>query len=118
MYELLFWQYYEDVYLNHHEVYEKLCDKEVIEGLENLPTEVILNRISNVFSTWENLPDNSWKSKDDSGAFQLQITSQSVKVDCYGTNGKVMDKIVDIMDEFKCPLYDPQIPARYDAFFE
>jgi hypothetical protein len=25
-----------------------------------------------------------------------------------------MNKLVDLMAEFKCPLYDPQVPERYD----
>ena len=49
MYELLFWQYADEIYLNHHEVYEKLCDAENVEGLEILPIAIILNRIENVF---------------------------------------------------------------------
>jgi len=118
MYELLFWQYADDVYLNHHIVYEKLCEQEHVDGLENLPIDVILNRITNVFSTWEKLDDNSWKNSDGLGAFQIKYTEQSIKVDCYGTNGKTMDKLVAVMEEFKCSLYDPQIPARYDDYFE
>jgi hypothetical protein len=29
-----------------------------------------------------------------------------------------MNKLVDIMEEFKCPLYDPQVPERYDEMNE
>jgi hypothetical protein len=29
-----------------------------------------------------------------------------------------MDALVGIMEEFKCPLYDPQVPARYDEMYE
>ena len=53
MYELLFWKYEEGVYLNHQEVYEAIDDELPVEGLEKLPTEVILNRINSVFSKWE-----------------------------------------------------------------
>ena len=51
MYELVFWNYQEEVYLNHHLVYEAIEAKEMVEGLENLPVDVILNRIANVFLT-------------------------------------------------------------------
>ena len=118
MYELIFWSYLDQVYLNHHEVYEKLCDGEMVDGLENLATGVIINRIENVFSTWEKLDKDSWKNSHGAGAFQIKITQQSVKIDCYGTDGKTMDLIVSTMDEFKLPLYDPQVPARYDEYFE
>jgi hypothetical protein len=48
----------------------------------------------------------------------LEPLHKSIQIDCYGTEGKTMDKIVGIMEEFKCPLYDPQIPARYDEMYE
>ena len=118
MYELLFWKYEEGIYLNHHEVYEALDENIVVEGLEKLPTDVILNRINSVFSKWERVDDISWKNTDGPGAFCVKTTANSVKIECYGTAGTTMDKLVDILDEYKCPLYDPQIPARYDEMFE
>ena len=119
MYELVFWKYLEEVYLNHHEVYEFISEEQVtIEGLEELPVQVILNRIASVFSKWEKVDDKSWKNKDGVGAFQVRTTPQSIKIDCYGTLGSTMDTLVNIMEEFKCPLYDPQVPERYDEMSE
>jgi hypothetical protein len=118
MYELIFWQYDEEIYLNHHEVYEALSENENVDGLRLLQTTVILNRISKVFSDWQQVDQNSWQNPKNSEAFQIKTTAQSVKIDCYGTNGKTMDLLVSILDEFNCPLYDPQVPARYDEFFE
>jgi hypothetical protein len=118
MYELLFWNYKEGIYLNHHLVYEAIADNELVEGLDMLPVEVIINRINKVFASWEKVDEFSWKNSAGQGAFHIKTTTQSIKIDCYGTQGKTMDTLVDIMDEFKCPLYDPQIPERYDEFNE
>ena len=118
MYELLFWRYEEGVYLNHHLVYEAIEDNEPVEGLEILPIDLMLNRINSVFSQWERVDQNSWKNNEGPGAFHVKTTPNSVKIDCYGTVGTTMDKLVDIMEEYKCPLYDPQIPARYDEMNE
>ncbi|MGO4820861.1 MULTISPECIES: hypothetical protein [unclassified Flavobacterium] len=118
MYELLFWKYLEGVYLNHQEVYESLEEEATIDGLEELPIQLILNRIASVFSKWEKVDDTSWKNSNGVGAFQVKTTPQSIQIDCYGTEGKTMDKLVDIMEEFKCPLYDPQVPERYDEMTE
>jgi hypothetical protein len=52
MYELLFWKYLDEVYLN-HQVYESLEEQPTVEGLEELPVQVILNRIASVFANWE-----------------------------------------------------------------
>lgn len=118
MYELLFWRYLEEIYLNNQEVYEALTEKEEVDGLAILPVDVIVNRINSVFSEWERVDENSWKNTKGKGAFQVTATPQSVKIDCYGTEGKTMNKLVDIMQEFKCPLYDPQVPERYDEMNE
>jgi len=118
MYELLFWQYQDGIYLNHHLVYEALVEQQEVEGLETLPVQVILNRIASVFSNWEKVDDNSWKNPKGKGAFQVRTTRQSIQIDCYGTEGKTMNLLADTLDEFKCPLYDPQVPVRYDEMNE
>lgn len=118
MYELLFWKYKEEIYLNNHEVYERLLDKEVIEGLETLQIEVIVNRIAKVFVTWERIDDFSFKNTSGVGAFHIITTPKSIQINCYGTKGADMEKLCTIMEEFKCPLYDPQVPVRYDEFQE
>lgn len=118
MYELLFWKYLEGVYLNHHEVYEAIDEQQEVEGLETLPITVILNRFHTVFSNWEKVDESSWKNPNGKGAFQIKTTPQSIKIDCYGTEGKTMNLLVDTMAEFKCPLYDPQVPERYDEMSE
>ena len=118
MYELVFWRYLDGFYLNHQEVYEAIIEQQEVAGLEELPTTVILNRINSVFSKWEKVDENSWKNPTGKGAFQVEVTPKSVQIDCYGTEGKTMDILVDTMAEFKCPLYDPQVPERYDEMSE
>jgi hypothetical protein len=113
MYELVFWQYKEGIYLNHQLVYESLVEEEIVEGVEELPVTVILNRIASVFSAWEKVDNNSWK-----GAFQVKTTSQSIHIDCYGTEGKTMELLAATLEEFKCPCYDPQVPVRFDEMNE
>ena len=118
MYELVFWRYLEGFYLNHQEVYEAIIEQQEVAGLEQLPTIVILNRINSVFSKWDKVDENSWKNPNGKGAFQVEATPQSIQIDCYGTEGKTMNLLVDTLAEFKCPLYDPQVPERYDEMTE
>ena len=118
MYELLFWKYKEGIYLNHHLVYEALVEQESVEGLEDLPVDVIINRINSVFSNQEKVDESSCKNTTGKGAIHVKTTPQSIQIDCYGTEGKTMNLLADTMEEFKCPLYDPQIPVRYDEMNE
>ena len=116
MYELVFWKYSEGIYLNHHLVYEAIAEGQMIDGLEDIPVTIIVNRLQNKFFHWDKVDENSWQNPDGGGAFQIKLTKQSVKIDCYGTQGKQMDVMASVMEEFQCPLYDPQIPFRYDEF--
>ncbi|PDS26239.1 hypothetical protein [Flavobacterium branchiophilum] len=118
MYELVFWQYQEGIYLNHQLVYESLAEGNAVDGLENLQIDIILNRINNIFKDWEKIDDDSWKNPKGKGAFQIKTTLQAVFIDCYGTEGKIMDKLVAILEEYHAVLYDPQIPIRYDEWNE
>ena len=82
MYELLFWRYKDGIYLNHQEVYEAIEEQEAVEGLEDLPTVVIINRINSLFSKWERVDENSWKNNQGKGAFHIKTTPQSIKMNC------------------------------------
>lgn len=93
MYELLFWKYQDEVYLNNQEVYEALIEKQPIAGLEELPVTVILNRIAKVFSDWTKEDDFSYRNTNGVGAFHILTTPQSIQINCYGTQGKTMDKL-------------------------
>ena len=118
MYQLFFWKYKEGIYLNHQEVCESLEELESVDGLEELPITVIINRVNGLFKNWERVDKNSWKNSEGIGAFQILTTPQSVRIDCYGTEGKTMDLLTKMMEEFNCPLYDPQVPVRYDEMNE
>lgn len=116
MYELIFWKYADEIYMNHHLVYEAILEGKTVDGLAEIPVITICNRIQNLFSDWEKVDDESWKNAKTNAAFQIKTTAQSMIINCFGTNGKDMDKLVSILEEFQCPLYDPQIPMRYDEF--
>jgi hypothetical protein len=73
---------------NHHEVYEPFEEQAEIEGLEILPVQVILNRIASVFSKWEKSGRRQLKNNSGVGAFHIRTTPHSIKIDCYGTEGK------------------------------
>ena len=114
-YDLDFWKYESEPGngFNHQDVYEKLSDGKVVTGLETLPINNILSRISDVFESdgWHKLDELNWESEN--GAFQIFTTSQFVRIDCYGMNGDDMNKFIDVATEFGCPLYDPQVGNRF-----
>lgn len=43
------------------------------------------------------------------GTFQIMTTPQFVRME-----GEDMNKFIDTLDEYGCPLYDPQVGERFD----
>jgi len=114
-YDLDFWKYKKGVSLDNQTVYLKACcDGENVDGLEDLPIDEILKKIDETFSSWEKLDKESYENSSGEGAFQIETTPQSVRFDCYGVTEDDMNLIIEIMYDFGCPLYDPQVPERYD----
>ena len=111
-YDLGFWKQDPNLAIHPQSAYERLSEGEAVEGLEELPIDKIMIRISETFTAgWEKLDPNNWESSQ--GAFQVLTTPQSFRVDCYGLTGDDMNLFIDIGKEFGCLLYDPQEGVRY-----
>ncbi|MCH5349556.1 MAG: hypothetical protein J1E40_09550 [Oscillospiraceae bacterium] len=112
---LAFWKYEDGVYLDNQKVYEEACcDEKIIDGLSTLPTDRILGRVSEVFADYDKLDERNYESSN--GSFTVSTTEQSVLFDCgWSMLMTELNKIIDIMAEFDCPFYDPQIKTRFDG---
>lgn len=115
-YDLDFWKYKDGVYLNNQVVYESCSDEKVVDGLENLLIDAILIDIQTAFTDWKMEESNiDYENPEGKGAFQIYYTTQFIRFDCYGMEGEDMNRIIDVMLKYDCPLYDPQVPKRYDG---
>lgn len=113
--DLNFWKYKENATHDDAEVYQTACcDGELMEELEMLPIDEILKKISVAFPDWTVQNNGKDYEKEGHGAFQIFTTSQIVRFDCYGVPEADMNSLMDVLIEFGCPLYDPQISTRFD----
>ncbi len=114
--DLNFWKYKEGAAHDDSRVYElACCDGGHMDVLEPLPIDEIIGKTAAVFSGWDS-PDNCHYEKENRGAFEIFTTPQIVRFDCSGMLGEDMNALIDILAEFGCPLYDPQVPARFDSW--
>ena len=113
--QLAFWKYENGVYLDNKKVYEEVCcGGKRMEGLAALPIESIINKVGEVFADYDKLDDRNYESGK--GSFSVSTTEQSVLFDCgYSLPETELNKIIDIMLEYDCPFYDPQIETRFDG---
>ena len=114
--DLNFWKYKKGMLHDNNRIYSKACcDGELVEELENLPIDEILDKIASVFSDWTVL-DKGHYEKEGRGAFEIFTTSQIVRFDCYDMQEADKNSLMDILIDFGCPLYDPQISTRFDGW--
>ena len=114
--DLDFWKYREGAVHNDSRIYETACcDGEISEDLETLPIKEILEKVAAAFPGWKALNSKSYENED-GGAFEIFTTSQIVRFDCYGMKGEDMNRLMDVLAEFGCPLYDPQVSTRFDSW--
>ncbi len=112
--DLDFWKYKDGARKEDGKVYEAVCcEGGSMDTLAELPVKDIMKRVGEVFSDWVSANSVDYE-KDGFGAFSISSTNQAVRFDCYDMTGEDMIRIVDLMKEFGCPLYDPQIGERFD----
>lgn len=111
--QLVFWKYNDGVNPDNKKVYEAICEGSDVEGLSELPTDLILKRVNEVFCDYEKIDEYNFDSEK--GSFTFTASKQSVIFDCgWSTEFDELNKMIDLMKEFDCPLYDPQINERFD----
>ncbi len=114
--ELNFWKYKEGVMHDDERIYRQACcDGELVAELESLPVDEILDKIASAFSDWTVRNKRDYE-KEGRGAFEVFTTSQIVRFDCYSMQEADMNSLMDLLIDFGCPLYDPQIETRFDGW--
>lgn len=110
--DLSFWKYEEAVNYKPYDVYASLSDGKSVMGVATLPIDEVRVRIDEVFCDWEKLDDNHLAYDEE--VIEIYTTEQFVRFDCYGVSEENMNKLIDIMLEFDCRLYDSSIDVRFD----
>lgn len=104
-------EFQENVF-EHSIIYEKLSNAEYVEEVAELPVDLVKAEIEKVYSGWEKEDENNYTL--DSEAFELMLTNQFVRIDCYGMTEQHMNQMIDVMDKLDCSLYDSAIDVRFE----
>jgi hypothetical protein len=120
-YDLAFWKQAGDEDLEPSTVYRSLIDHRTVEGLATLPIESILTELLVVLpgsvresngAGWEWI---DWVSEDDQSSIQIWWSDLHVYADCRNAEYEVVNRIIDVLADFGCPLYDPQVDKRFES---
>lgn len=110
--DLSFWKCKCATYETNEYIYTELSNENYLNYLEDLPIDEILNDFNQEFQSWRGQDEQYYENGEE--AFQLMITKQFVRTDCYNLSEYNMNKIIDIMLKYDCPLYDAAIDVRFD----
>ncbi|MBP8081785.1 MAG: hypothetical protein KAZ87_01155 [Spirochaetes bacterium] len=111
--DLSFWKYRKGYELiDHSKIYEQLSLEDYAEEVEELPVNLIKSEIEKIYNVWLKESENSYSLGSE--AFEIMLTKQFVRMDCYDMSEDHMNQMIDIMDKFDCPLYDSAIDVRFE----
>lgn len=113
-YDINFWRQERKLDQSPSEIYAQLCQGETVDGLANLPKAAIIDRLRDAFPDEFEEDENELFIDFEDGAIEVSVTDQACRFDLRGVCPGVQ-KIVDIMNDYECPMYDPQIDKRYDS---
>lgn len=118
-YDFAFWREIAPVDATPAEICSRLYEDEDIDGLAELPLELIKDRLLIAFPTIHvGATGLDWEGSD--SYFQITWPPSPVNailVSCGHSLLKspdVINRLIDIMREFGCALYDPQIDTRFE----
>ena len=109
--DLSFWKGNANWEVDNKFIYTALSNGEYLPYIEEIPAYQIQMDFNEVFKDWTN--DNNTFYEKEEEAFQLMLTNQFVRVDCYGMTITSMNMIIDILGKYDCPLYDSTIDIRF-----
>ena len=111
--DLNFWKTKKDLMISNSEIYKNLTKGKYLDYICDIPSKQVLEDFKIEFSEWKYSDDLIFSKGQES--FQLLITNQFVRADCYSMSEQNMNKIIDILLKYDCPLYDAAIDVRFDG---
>ncbi len=113
--DLSFWKYEVSLNLEDNRVYTELSQGKFVEGIAELPVSDILKTIDSAFATWHKPDSVHYENGEE--MIEVFTTSQFLRFDCYQVSEQHMNRLIDRMLEYGCPLYDSAIDVRFDSVF-
>ena len=114
-YDINFWKQERSLPMSAEEIYGHLCRGEAVDGLAPLPIDAILERLRDRFPSFD--PKAEFPDVEvDGGNIEFGWSDQHFRFDLRGeVSAADRNALVQIMHDYGCPLYDPQVNKRYDA---
>lgn len=110
--DLSFWKYKNNNIYDDAKVYENLSAGKSLESVDVLPVNEIYNVIKKAFSEWNWINQKNFIK--DEQMIEVYMTEQFFRFDCHNVTYECMNEIIDILNQYECPLYDAAILTRFE----
>ena len=110
--DLSFWKISNKADMENHSIYTALSDEVYLNNVAEIPMVQIQNDINEVFKDWENNNNQFYEKGEE--AFELMLTKQFARIDSHRMTQGNLNKIIDILAAYDCPLYDSAIDMRFE----
>ncbi len=112
-YDLAFWKQKQGTTDQPAGVYQQLLENGASNSAETIPMEEIIDRIRQAFSGITEAGGLVFWEGDDRGMFELVWSQQHMHCCCRQSHAEEMNRLIEIIHEYGCPLYDPQVDKRF-----
>jgi len=122
-YDLVFWRYATGDRRDPRNVFDDLMGGGAPSDVGRLPIDEILAALVEAHAGAVREPSGpgrewvDWVASDGRSSFQVEWSDRHLVVFCRGASDDDMNRIIDIVSSFGCPLYDPQTSERFDCQF-
>ncbi|MBR3469917.1 MAG: hypothetical protein IKH28_09530 [Lachnospiraceae bacterium] len=113
-YDLAFWKTSQKMNIPNHRIYEILSGGGHVDGLCEIPCGDIIKDMRQAFADWY-IHGNEYE-KMDGQYFEVTYTNQFFRVDSYGVTVDELNRIMDVLAKYGCPVYDASIDVRFDEW--
>ena len=120
-YDLYFWRQEKDLTMAPSKILAGIHGGDVPVGVERIPSADVIARLRKEFpEIWENHTSNPkhplqlfWDAPSGRETFQLSWSDFHIGIEGHGLSSEVCNRLIAVLAEFGCALYDPQTGVRY-----
>lgn len=115
-YDLTFWRYRSKPRMAAMKIYEALMEGQNVEGLDELPTEEIREKIMELFGDWKADAGTVLDFEKDEESFQVTLEPNYIRFDCYGSTISYRERLIGLLsNQYNCHMFDPQRGVLFEV---